>query len=334
MTDPIELDSASSGDKALDSVSLRPLGSLLQEDYSLAGVPTGLAALDKQLGGLRPGNLVVIAGRPSMGKSALAMSIAVNVARLGGGTVAVFSLEMTTQELTQRIVAGEARIDSQRLRDRSLEAVERDQVRQAAHELESLPMYLCGLPTLSVQKIRTECQRLSADDHERRLGLVVVDYLQLMGCQPQAGRAESLQERSKIGRDLKRLAMDLGVPLILLSQVDSDVEGRCEGHPDDGLKERPRLSDLTNAGSLAEDADLVIFTYRPSRFRTWPKQVEGGEVAEIIIGKHRNGPTGTVELRFAKEWMRFDDIPPPRPLTDEELAERERLDELARNSVF
>ncbi len=253
------------------------------------GVSTGFTDLDKLLGGLQASDLIIVAGRPSMGKTSLALSIAQHVATQNRGAVAVFSLEMAAEQLIQRLIAGETGVDAQRLRLGELYDDEIDLVTRAIGHLSQLPMYIDDSPGISPFELRTKARRLHA---EHPLALVLVDYLQLMS----AGvRAENrVQEISYISRSLKGLARELRVPIIAVSQLSRAVERR--------EKKRPVLADLRESGSIEQDADVVMFIYREEMY---DEDTVMKNVAEVNVAKHRNGPTGKVELGFIAQQAKF-----------------------------
>ena len=262
-----------------------------QNGSDIVGLETGFADLDRLLGGLRPANLVVIAARPGMGKSSLAMGVAMNVAKTGD-PVAIFSLEMSKEELTHRMLSMEARVDSRKLQTGQLGDLW-PRVTTAAGKMYQRPIYIDDSPVVSVTDIRAKCRRLKRK--RGALGLVVVDYLQLM----QATKAENrVQEISEITRNLKNLARELEVPIIACSQLNRAVEQRED--------KRPRLSDLRESGSIEQDADIVMFIYRHEKYH--PEDTDKMGVAEINVEKHRAGPSGRVELTFLAEFTSFGNL--------------------------
>lgn len=254
------------------------------------GVPTGFVDLDRLLGGLQNSDLVIVAARPSMGKTSLVLSFSRHAARLGKH-VAVFSLEMSDEQVVQRLVAAETGIDAQRLRLGRLEENEWPLFVQATGVLSELPIFIDDTPSISALQLRTKARRIHA---EHELDLIVVDYLQLMTTDV---RVENrVQEVSYISRMLKALARELDVPLVAASQLSRAVEQRSE--------KRPVLSDLRESGSLEQDADVVMFIYREEMYEP---ETEDQHIAEILISKHRNGPTGVVQLFFKQELAQFMD---------------------------
>ena len=257
----------------------------------VTGLATGFRDLDKKLAGLQPANLVVIAARPSMGKSALTLNIATNAASLGK-VVALFSLEMAKEEVVQRILCSVGRVDSAKLRSGQLGAQNWDRVVAAAGKMYKAPIYIDDSSVVTVTDIRAKCRRLQ---RARGLDLVVVDYLQLMQGSTKENRQ---QEIAEISRGLKNLASELRVPIIAVSQLNRSVEQRED--------RRPRLSDLRESGALEQDSDVVMFIYRHEYYH--PDDVEKKGMAEVIVAKHRAGATGTVEMTFLPDFTRFADL--------------------------
>ena len=260
----------------------------------LTGTPSGFKDLDEKTGGFQPGNLIVIAARPSMGKSALVANIAEN-AVLAGYPVALFSLEMSESELAQRFVASQASIKGDDLRRGKVAEHRWPKILEACQRLAHAPMFIDDSSDTGVLEVRAKTRRLHHQlDEQGGLGLIIVDYLQLMRHE---GRVESRVEQvGQISRGLKGLARELKVPVIALSQLSRAVEQRSEE------KKKPILSDLRESGQIEQDADLVMFIYRDDYYN---KESERPGLADIIIAKHRNGPTGEVELTFQKDYPRF-----------------------------
>jgi replicative DNA helicase len=253
------------------------------------GVPTGFTPLDRLLGGLQKSDLIIIAARPGVGKTSLGLNIAHNAAKKYGRHVAIFSLEMSAEQLGQRLLAMESGIDSQRLRLGNVADDEWFTLTEAAGILADTGLYIDDTPAMSPMEVRTKARRLHA---EYGLDLIIVDYLQLMrGDERSENR---VQEISFISRSLKALARELNLPVIAISQLSRAVEARQE--------KRPILSDLRESGSIEQDADVVIFVYREDMYK---EDTEKKNIAEIIVAKHRNGPTGTVPLYFRKELTQF-----------------------------
>jgi replicative DNA helicase len=265
------------------------------------GLLTGYDDLDGYLSGLQPSELIVIAARPSMGKTALALNIACYVARTEDKTVALFSLEMAKEQLALRLLCSEAGVNQQSVRQGYIERGDMDRIAIAASDLYKAPIYLDDTPTMTVLQIRGKARRLRA---ERGLDLIVVDYLQLVSGY---GRFENRnQEISQVARSLKALARELRVPVLALSQLSRAVEAR--GHP-----RRPLLSDLRESGSIEQEADVVAFIYRPTYYGPEELRAAGyletdRNLAELIIAKQRNGPTGTVRLAWIDEFVRFESL--------------------------
>jgi len=285
----------------------------LQESGSgITGVPTGFPDLDRMTTGLQKGDLCIVAARPSMGKTSLALNMAANAAITHGKPVAIFSLEMSSEQLVQRLLCSEGRIDAQKLRRGKLAQEEHQRLAAAAGHLNTAPIWIDDQPGTNVLEIRAKARRLQSelrsDNHD--LSMVVIDYMQLMSG---AGQAENrVQEVSQISRGLKALARELEVPVIALSQLSRGPEQRTD--------KRPMLSDLRESGSIEQDADLVMFLYRPEYYAAAEKREELEGKCELILSKQRNGPTGVIELYFQKAYTRFDSILPgaaagaaPRP---------------------
>ncbi len=258
---------------------------------ALTGTPSGFKDLDEKTGGFQPGNLIVLAARPSMGKSALVANFAEN-AVLAGHAVALFSLEMSESELAQRFVASQARIKGEDLRRGKVAQERWPKILEACQRLAQAPLYVDDSSDTGVLEVRAKCRRLHAQV-QGGLGLIIIDYLQLMRAE---GRVESRVEQvGQISRGLKGLARELGVPVIALSQLSRAVEQR-------GGEKKPILSDLRESGQIEQDSDLVMFIYREEYYE---KDSERPGEADIIIAKHRNGPVGDVVLTFQKEYPKF-----------------------------
>jgi replicative DNA helicase len=258
---------------------------------SLRGVPTGFRDLDAKLAGLQPSDLIILAARPSMGKTSLALNIARNVAK-ANVPVAIFSLEMSSQQLVDRVLASESRVDSWKLRTGKLNMQdELDRIQEALNTLSNLPIYIDDEPSNNITKMRGVARRLKA---EGKLGLIIVDYLQLMV--PRKDSDSVVQQITEISRSLKALARELDVPVLALSQLSRAVEQRGG---------RPRLSDLRDSGSIEQDADVVMFIHREDKYN---EASDRKNIAEIMIEKHRNGPTGKIELYFDDVHVSFNTI--------------------------
>jgi replicative DNA helicase len=307
-TDTLIEDVVNDAEKAVFGVSerrltheLQPIKSVLSDYYDridyLArhrdeslGVPTGFIDLDRLLGGMQPSDLLIIAGRPGQGKSGFCLSVAKNASQLFKKHVAVFSLEMSNEQLVQRLIAQETGINSQRLRLGDVHDDEWPLFTQAVSTLSDTSIFLDDTPAITPLQLRTKCRRLHM---EFGLDLIIVDYLQLMTGET---RMENrVQEVSYISRNLKVLARELNVPVLAAAQLSRAVEQRAD--------KRPILSDLRESGSLEQDSDLVLFIYRPDQYEDDTLKVN---VAEIIVAKHRNGPVGSVELVFRKDLAKFE----------------------------
>ncbi len=274
-------------------------------DPEFSGMPimSGFPDLDECLGGLQRADLVILGARPSMGKSSLAVNMAVNAAK-SGQTCGVFSLEMTREQLALRILASEAEIDSHRLRLGLYTHMEEDRIIDSIGRLSDLPVFIDDTPYQSMVEMRGKARRLAL---ERGLDLLVVDYLQLVQGKQKWGQSNRVQEITEISRELKVLAGDLKVVLIACSQLNRMVENRPNN--------RPRLSDLRDSGSIEQDADVVMFIHREDVYTTeeeWTQTHLGQDyprnIAEIIIAKHRKGPTGSIRLEFVDNLVRFDSV--------------------------
>lgn len=270
--------------------SFKRLESVSANEGFVTGVPTGFDDFDRITAGLQPGDLVIIAGRPSMGKTALALNIGYNAAERTGKGVAIFSLEMSRMQLGIRLLGFDAGIDATRLRTGFLRDGDWARLTHSANRLSELPIFIDDSSAITVLEMKAKCRRLKK---KRDLALVIVDYLQLI-----QGRrsAESRQlEISEISRSLKALAKDLNVPVLALSQLNRKVEDRPN--------KRPQLADLRESGAIEQDADVIAFIYRDEVYH--PTTEENRNVAEIIVAKQRNGPTGYFKLTFQKEITRF-----------------------------
>ncbi len=271
--------------------SMKAVEQLYDKRELVTGVPSGFLDLDKKTAGLQPGDLVIVAGRPSMGKTALALNIAQYAAQEAGHGVAIFSLEMGKEQLVFRMLCSEAHVDQSKVRAGF--AAERDypKLAIAADRLSEAPIFIDDTPGLGILELRAKARRLSRE-RDVNLGMVIVDYLQLMKGPPTDSRE---QEISAISRSLKALAKELGVPVIALSQLNRQVEQRAD--------KRPVMADLRESGAIEQDADVIMFLYRDWVYN--PKNADERD-AELIIGKQRNGPTGTVPLAFFAEYTRFE----------------------------
>lgn len=266
---------------------------LHQHNGDVTGVPTGYRDLDRITSGFQKNDLIIIAARPSVGKTAFALNIAQNVAINTDENVAIFSLEMGAEQLVSRMLCAEGNIDSQRLRTGKLEAEDWGRLTMAMGSLSNAGIFIDDSPGIRVSEIRSKCRRLK---QEQGLGMIVIDYLQLIQGSGNS-RENRQQEVSEISRSLKGLARELSVPLIALSQLSRGVESRQD--------KRPMMSDLRESGSIEQDADIVGFLYRDDYYDS---ESEKQNTIEIIISKQRNGPVGTVELAFVKEYNKFVDL--------------------------
>lgn len=267
----------------------------------LTGLTTGFAELDQLTSGLQRNDLIIVAARPSMGKTSFALMLAENAAIHAGAVVGMFSLEMSKEALVQRMLCSQGNIDAQRFRNGFLSRAEWAQIAKSLGTLADTKIFLDDTPGITVLEMRAKARRLAAE--QKRLDLIVVDYLQLMT--GSAKRFESRQQEvSQISRELKGLAKELNVPLVALSQLSRAPESRSD--------HRPQLADLRESGALEQDADLVAFIYRAEQYNT-PEERDSlpedqKNVAELIIAKQRNGPTGLLKLRFTPSSMRFDNL--------------------------
>lgn len=299
-----------------------------QRDGHLSGISSGILALDERLGGLQPSDLLVLAGRPSMGKTALAANIAYNVAQRfvpeqapdgeikakNGGRVAFFSLEMSSEQLATRIISSEAEISSEKIRRGKISEDEFQRLVDVSQTLQTLPLYIDDTGGLAVAQLAARARRLK---RQHGMDLMIIDYLQLLGGSAKRASQGRVQEITEITTGLKALAKELNVPIIALSQLSRTVEQRDD--------KRPQLSDLRESGSIEQDADVVMFVFREeyyvertqpregtSEFTEWQEKMEKVHgIGEVIIGKQRHGPTGTVTLAFNPNLTRFGDLAKP-----------------------
>ncbi|WP_407946590.1 replicative DNA helicase [Pontibacillus halophilus] len=267
---------------------------LHNRDADITGVPTGFRDLDGMTAGFQRNDLIIIAARPSVGKTAFALNIAQNVATRTDENVAIFSLEMGADQLVMRMLCAEGNIDATRLRNGNLEAEDWGKLTMAMGSLSNAGVFIDDTPGITVNEIRSKCRRLA---QEQGLGMILIDYLQLISGTGNASKENRQQEVSEISRALKGLARELNVPLIALSQLSRGVEGRQD--------KRPMMSDIRESGSIEQDADIVGFLYRDDYY---DRETENNNIIEIILAKQRNGPVGTVELAFVKEYNKFVDL--------------------------
>ncbi len=320
-------DLATTGESQGDLVQLKsPLNVALEKieyaykkDGSTTGISTGITAVDNATGGMHPSDLVIVAARPGMGKTNLALSFAINAANevlnkraphFLTGPVAFFSLEMSQDQLAMRLLSSQAEISGDKMRKGNVNEDEISKLSQYAIAMANLPIYIDDTPGISVPAIRTRARRLKS---RQGLSMIIIDYIQLLSS-PGGAKDNRVQEVSEITRGLKLLAKDLQVPVIALSQLNRSVEQRTD--------KRPLLADLRESGSIEQDADMVMFVYRevyylknnppstddPEKFAKWHERVQKLEnKAELIIGKQRHGPTGTVDMAFIGEYSKFSD---------------------------
>jgi replicative DNA helicase len=304
-----------------------------QRDGKLSGIATGLRDLDTKMGGLQPSDLIIVAGRPGMGKTALATNIAYNIARahraelqtdgtmktVNGGIVGFFSCEMSGEQLATRILAERTGIPSSHIRRGGISEIDFEKIRESSIELQSLPFYVDETGGLSISQLTARARRLK---RQKGLDLIVIDYIQLLQGSGKKGNDNRVQEVTEITTSLKALAKELNVPVIALSQLSRQVENRDD--------KRPQLSDLRESGSIEQDADVVMFVYREEYYlankepRPGTPEHEKWQLdmslahgkAEVIIGKQRHGPTGSVDLQFDGSVTRFSDLSPDGQLPD------------------
>ena len=263
----------------------------------MTGVTTGFVALDKITNGWQPSDLVIIAARPGMGKTAFTLSLAKNASD-SGKAVAIFSLEMASVQLVQRLISMEAEIESNKLRNGQMEDYEWTKLHAAVEKLSAAPIYIDDTPAINIFELRAKCRRLKQN---HGISMIIIDYLQLMSAGPTSGKGNREQEISSISRALKGLAKELSVPVIALSQLSRAVESR-------GGEKRPMLSDLRESGAIEQDADIVTFIYRPGYYGIEDEDIGvPKDQTEIIIAKHRNGSLDTVLLKFQGQFVKFSE---------------------------
>ncbi len=297
-----------------DKAGPEPIKSLVKKVFSslderfksadgITGVPTGFIDLDTRTAGLQPTELIILAARPAMGKTSFALSLAQNAATTGGWPCLVFSLEMSSTQLAERMLCSEAKVDSSALRRGQLQRQDMTNLTYAAATLSKAPILIDDTPALSLRELRARARRFRTNPEMfpktggRKTGLIVVDYLQLMRGSPQAAKASREQEISEISRGLKGLAKELDIPVLALSQLNRSLENRTD--------KRPQLSDLRESGAIEQDADVIMFIYRDVIYN---KDTEHPNIAEVIIGKNRHGATGTVETLFEGRYTRFENM--------------------------
>jgi replicative DNA helicase len=294
-----------------DKTGPEPVKSLVKKVFSslderfkspdgITGVPTGFADLDVRTAGLQPTELIILAARPAMGKTSFAMSLAQNAATNGGWPCLVFSLEMSSTQLAERMLCSEARVDSSALRRGQLQRQDMTNLTYAAATLSKAPILIDDTPALSLRELRARARRFRSNKElfaGKKFGLILIDYLQLMRGSPQAAKASREQEISEISRGLKALAKELECPVLALSQLNRALEQRTD--------KRPQLSDLRESGAIEQDSDVILFIYRDVIYN---KETEHPHIAEVIIGKNRHGATGTIETHFEGRYTRFESL--------------------------
>lgn len=275
--------------KEIETISMKEEG--------ITGITSGFDELDNITSGWQRSDLIILAARPGMGKTAFALSVARNAA-LRGHAVAVFSLEMSKMQLTQRLIAIESEINSKKIRNGTLDDFEWKKLHESVERMSEINMYIDDTPGINIFELRAKCRRMKQNHN---IELVLIDYLQLMTSAPNESRGNREQEISSISRALKGMAKELNVPVIALSQLSRAVETR-------GGNKRPQLSDLRESGAIEQDADVVTFIFRPDYYESNEEYDGPRDTAEIIISKHRNGALGSVELKFQKEYTKFVEL--------------------------
>jgi len=281
--------------------ALELIEAIHSKNISTFSVPSGFFELDDLLGGFQKSDLIIVASRPSMGKTAFAMSAARNAAIDHNVPVGVFSLEMATIQLATRLISAEARINAHNVRTGKFKAEEGAKISRTVHKLSKAPIYIDDTPAISILELRAKARRLK---NEKKIGLIIIDYLQLLSSTVHMESRE--REISTISRSLKSLAKELNIPVVALSQLNRQLEARSD--------KKPMLSDLRESGSIEQDADVVLFLYRPevygiTQYAYGDMNGESTEgIAEIIVGKQRNGPIGEVKLRFIKDYAKFENL--------------------------
>jgi len=270
----------------------------MNRDDGVSGVPTGFTALDRVTSGWQRSDMIVIAARPGMGKTAFVISMARNVAVEFNQAVAIFSLEMSSLQIVNRLISGEAKIPAEDIRKGNFTQEKFEHLFETTKKLAEAPIFIDDTPGLSVFELRAKCRRLK---QQHDIKLIIIDYLQLMSAGGNGGNRE--QEISTISRSIKEIAKELDVPIIALSQLSRSVETR-------GGDKRPMLSDLRESGAIEQDADIVSFIYRPEYYQmeTWPDETPCAGQGEIIIAKHRNGSLEDVRLKFIGKFAKFDNL--------------------------
>ncbi len=272
--------------------SIEKIDMLYQKKAHITGVPTGFVDFDRMTAGLQPSDLIIVAGRPSMGKSAFAIGMAEYAGVVAKVPTAIFSLEMSKEQLAQRLLCSHARVDAQKVRTGYLAPSDWPRLTAAAGKLSEAPIFIDDTPGISVMELRAKARRLKA---QHNIQLLILDYLQLM--RGTFGSESRQQEISEISRSLKALARELNLPLIGISQLSRAVESRND--------HRPQLSDLRESGAIEQDADVVVLILREEYYKQSP---ENQGIAEIIVAKQRNGPVGNIKLAFVREFTRFENL--------------------------
>ena len=281
--------------KSVLKESMKTIERLYERKEFVTGVPTGFGEFDRLTAGLQPADLIVVAGRPSMGKTAFCLNIAQYAAIEANIPVAIFSLEMSKEQIALRMICSEGRVDAHRLRRGFLDKEDWKKLITAIDVLSQAPIFIDDTPALTALEMRAKARRLKA---EHNLGLLIVDYLQLMRGRGSSDNRE--QEISDISRSLKALAKELNLPIVALSQLNRRVEDRPN--------KRPQLADLRESGAIEQDADVIAFIYREELYNRSDEDVKG--IAEILVGKQRNGPTGDIKLTFVDKYTRFENFSP------------------------
>jgi replicative DNA helicase len=276
--------------------TMKIIEELYEKKQMITGVPSGFKDLDAITSGFQPSNLVVVAARPGMGKTALCLNIAQNVATQAGIPVAFFSLEMGRHELAMRMICSEAHVEASKLRRGFVSQHDLNHIVKAVSKLSQAPIYIDDSGGLTSLELRAKARRLQKD---KKIGMLIIDYLQLMSGSGRGNSDNRVQEISEISRGLKSLAKELNIPILALSQLNRGLEGRTD--------KRPQLSDLRESGAIEQDADIVLFIHREEMYLKNETPDEKKGTAELIIGKHRNGPTDTVPMTFLGKYTKFED---------------------------
>lgn len=311
----IALDNISKAAKPIDTVikeTKNYLEELSKRETSFSGVPSGFTELDRMTSGWQPSDLIIVAARPSMGKTAFVLSMTRNMAVDHNVPVAFFSLEMSAQQLATRLIISETEIDSQKIKTGKLSIEDWMKIEEKTNKLAAAPIYIDDTAGISLTELRAKCRSLKI---QHDIQIVIIDYLQLMTGSTDT-RTNREQEVSQISRGLKALAKELNIPVIALSQLNRAVESRNN--------KRPQMSDLRESGAIEQDADIVILIHRPEKFGLEPIDQNGNHIeglAEIIIEKYRNGPTGIVDLQFIDSKAKFQDIQSSLAFEDEQIFE-------------